>query len=116
MSEHGTPEDAGYIIFEFEGLGNSVIDDFGTIFFDEGEEIYTTSSFDGREAIAVIAKIAAGPLKRIFEYFNNRNVIPSKTRIKIGKTSIEISGFNYEQAMSILNSEAIVRAKSDITK
>lgn len=98
------------VVIELEGMSEAAADELRSIFDDVDEEVVYAQAFGGRTLLQIAASLGQKTFDRLSAYFGSRHTIPSKTVVKIGRTSIELKGFSPADIEALLASKSFQRA------
>ena len=100
------PDMAGIaIVIELEGVAGAAADDLRNVFDGEDEDVAFSHAFGGADTVAIITKLGKVALDKLIEYLGRTQTNPSKTKIVIGRSTIEMDGFSRQDIEALLASD-----------
>ena len=92
------------VVLEFEGISEAASGDMRELFGGEDEEVAFSHAFGGADTVAIVTSLARNTFRVVSGFFDRTRTNPSKTRLKIGRGTIELNGFSRDDILALLES------------
>jgi hypothetical protein len=93
------------IVIELEGVSEAAADDLRKLFDADDEDVVFSHAFGGIDTVAIITSLGKATIGKLIDYFARSKTNAGKTKLKLGKNTLEMDGFSRQDIEALLASE-----------